>query len=175
MKKLLFALLLSSCYFAGTAQTTITQDQAKSIAANVMAGFTKASSFAYSKGISLSDFKTKLYGKAVPVIAGNTIIEAAYGYLAKGTTTEQIIRENDGKAVASAFKFLLDQHNKGIEPDGTELFGGKNVLDNTAGARVVAEGGCRWYQFWCLVQGFANWVVANWPTIAQIIQFILGL
>ena len=168
MKKLLFAIALSCCYFAGTAQTKITAGEAKSITANVMANFTDAASFAYTKGISLGEFKTKLCGKAVPVSAGNGMIETAYGYLSKGITKSQIIKENDGVAVAYAFKFLSDQHNKGIEPDGMELFGGKNALES---APVAKAAGCKWYQFWCLVQDFANWVVANWPVIVQIITF----
>lgn len=170
MKKLLLALALNCCYFFGTAQTKISADEAKLITANVMANFTQSASFAYSKGVTLDQFKARLYGKAVPVIAGNTMAEVAYSYLSRGVSKEQIARENDGVAVAKAFKFLLDQHNKGIEPDGTELFGSKTALESNSAAKVTE--GCRWYQFWCLVENFANWVVANWPTIYQIIQVI---
>ena len=166
MKKLLFAIALSCCYFAGTAQTKVTADEAKSITANVMANFTDATSFAYTKGISLDQFKVKLCNKAIPVSAGNGMIETAYSYLSKGISKSQIVKENDGIAVANAFKFLSDQHNKGIEPDGTELFGGKSALEN---APVAKAAECKWYQFWCLVQNFANWVVLNWPTIYQIL------
>jgi len=166
MKKLLLALALNCCYFLGTAQTKITVDEAKSITANVMANFTQSASFAYSKGVTLDQFKVRLYGKAVPVIAGNTMAEVAYSYLSRGVSKEQIARENDGVAVANAFKFLLDLHNKGIEPDGTELFGSKTALENNPAAKAA---GCRWYQFWCLVENFANWVVANWPTIQTIL------
>lgn len=173
MKKLIFAIALICCYFLGTAQTKITADEAKAITANVMANFTQSASFAYSKGVTLDQFKTRLYGKAVPVIAGNTMAEVAYSYLSRGVSKEQIIRENDGKAVANAFKFLLDQHNKGIEPDGTELFGSKTALESNAAAKAAP--GCRWYQFWCLVENFANWVVANWATIQQILIFVLNI
>ena len=167
MKKLLFAIVLNCCYFFGMAQTKITADEARSITANVMANFTENVSFAYSKGISLNEFKNKLCGRAEPVEAGNGMIETAYTYLSKGISKDQVIRENNGLAVANAFKFLLDQHNKGIEPDGTELFGGKNALEAAPVAKAV---GCKWYQFWCLVQDFANWVVGNWSIIAAILQ-----
>lgn len=172
MKKLLFAMALSCCYFAGTAQTKISADEAKSICTNVMANFTERVAFAYTKGLTLEQFKTKLCGRAVPVNAGNGMIETAYGYLSKGISKSQIIKENNGVAVASAFKFLSEQHNKGINPDGTELFGGKSNLEN---APVARDGGCKWYQFWCLVENFANWVVANWPVLQEIIITIAGL
>jgi len=173
MKKLLLAVALNCCYFLGTAQTKISADEAKNITANIMANFTEAVSFAYVKGVSLTDFKSRLYGRAKPVAAGVGMIETAYGYLSNGIRKDQIVKENNGVAVANAFKYLSDQNSKGIVgTDGSELFGGKENLGN---APVAKADGCRWYQFWCLVENFANWVVANWPTIQQIIQFILGL
>jgi hypothetical protein len=173
MKKLLLAVAITCCYFSGSAQSSVTREQAKSIAANVMANFTVSTSFAYTKGITLAQFKSKLCGKALPVIAGDGLINEAYYCLSKGMTKEQVASQNNGVAVANAFKYLLDQHNKGVEPDGTELFGGKNNLPAADGTARVSD--CKWYQFWCLVQDFATWVVNNWPIIAQIIQFIISL
>lgn len=175
MKKLLFALVLHACFFTVSAQTTITADQAKSLSANIMASFTDAASFAYTKGITLDQFKSRLCGKAAPVYAGNLMIEEAYNYLNRGTSKADIAKQNNGVAVANAFKFLLDQHKKGIEPDGTEIFGGRTALDANGNQVSKVASGCRWYQFWCLVQEFANWVVANWAVIAQIISFLLAL
>lgn len=159
---------LHCCYFLGTAQTTVTAEQAKAITANVMANFTERVSFVYTKGITLDQFKVKLCGKSVPGLPGNSMIETAYDYLSKGVTKDRIIRENDGVAVANAFKYLSDQHKKGIEPDGTEVFGGKNNLQSAAVSKVA---GCKWYQFWCLVEEFANWVVANWAVIQVILVY----
>ena len=157
----------------GIAQDKVTDEQAKAIAANTMANFTQSVSFAYTKGISLGDFRKKLCGKAIPLDAGNGMIETAYSYLSTGVTKDRIIKENDGIAVAKAFKYLYDQHNKGVVgSDGSELFGGK---ENLASGVVAKASDCRWYQFWCLVENFANWVVQNWPTIYQIIVVILGL
>ena len=173
MKKLLFATVLSCCYLLGIAQDKVTDEQAKAITANTMANFTESVSFAYVKGISLGDFKIRLCGKAEPVDAGDGMIETAYSYLSNGATKDEIIKENDGIAVARALKYLSDQHNKGVvSSDGSELFGGKESLGNSTIAKTE---GCKWYQFWCHVQDFANWVVANWPTIQQIIIVILSL
>ena len=167
MKKLLFAIALSCCYFAGVAQETVTADQAKAITANTMANFTQSVSYAYVKGISLGEFKNKLCGKATPLEAGNGMIETAYTYLSNGVTKDRIIKENDGIAVARAFKYLFDQNKRGVvSTDGSELFGGKAALENGA---VAKANGCRWYQFWCLVENFANWVVQNWSVIQSIL------
>ena len=158
---------LSCCYLLGIAQDNVTAEQAKAITANTMANFTQSVSFAYTKGISLGDFRKKLCGNAIPLDAGNGMIETAYSYLLNGVTKDRIIKENDGIAVAKAFKYLYDQHGKGVvSSDGSELFGGKENLEN---GTVAKAAGCRWYQFWCLVEGFANWVVNNWPTIQAIL------
>jgi len=172
MKKLLFAIALQCCYFLGTAQTKITSNDARVITANVMANFTESVSFAYKKGISLEQFKTSLCGRALPLQAGYGMIETAYGYLSKGIKKDQIVKENNGVAVANAFKYFLNQHKNGnVIADGSELFGGKEELANNPVAKAAD---CRWYQFWCLVENFANWVVQNWSVIYEIIIVISG-
>jgi hypothetical protein len=71
-------------------------------------------------------------------------------------------------------QFFLEQHKKGISSDGTEIFGSKDILEK-ATSSVAREGACKWYQFWCHVQVFANWLIDNWETISQIIIFIMSL
>lgn len=158
---------LSCCYFFGIAQEKITAEEARNITATTMANFTFSTSNAYYKGMSLESFRAKLCGSAVPMRQGDAMIETAYIYLSKGLTKEEIINVNDGRAVANALQFLSNQHNKGIVTDGTEIFGGNNILLRTA---FTAKEGCKWYQFWCHVQVFANWVVENWPTILEILS-----
>jgi len=163
MKILIFTIGFLASYVYGSAQTSVSPEQARSNMANIMGAFTEASSFAYSKGTTLDQFRLKLSGKAIPVLAGNLMIEEAYNYLVKGISREQVVKENNGVAVAKAFKFLLEQHNKGIEPDGTEIFGGKAILDGNA--TPVWKAGCKWYQFWCLVQQVATAIYNNWELI----------
>ena len=156
---------LSCCHLSGIAQDNVTAEQAKAITANTMANFTQAVSFAYTKGISLGDFQKKLCGKAIPLDAGNGMIETAYSYLSTGITKDRIIKENDGIAVAKAFKYLYDQHVRGVvSTDGSELFGGKENLENTSAAKE----GCRWYQFLCHVQQFIAWLtILEYPLILE--------
>ncbi len=171
MKKLLFILALTCCSFWGIAQEKFNAEEAKAFTANIMANFTESVSFAYNKGESFDEFRTRLCCIAVPDDAGNALLETAYHYLANGVSKEEIIKVNDGKAVASAMQYLANLHEKEIQSDGSELFGGKDVQKHFSDAKAT---GCKWYQFWCLVQDFANWVILNWPIIHEIVVVVFS-
>ncbi len=170
MKNLLFAIVLFCSSLGVTAQSNITANEAKAITANVMADFTKSVAYAYDKCVTLDEFKMKLYGKATPTAAGDGLVEAAYLYLSGGKGREEILEKDNGIAVARAFRYLYDQHKQGnVIADGSELFGGKDDLESNPEARAAD---CKWYQFWCLVENFANWVVQNWQIIHEILIII---
>ena len=184
MKKLIFAIALGFCINKGNAQiiitneSKITEQQAKSLAANVMASFTENVSFAYKSGISYDQFTKNLYaaGTETPpiFIEGNHMLEEAFKYLSNGTTKAGILKVDDGKAVASAMNVLYNQRSSDvITQNGSELFGSKNFAENPKSTSKAAAGGCRWYQFWCLTQAFVGYVVDHWPTISVIICQLL--
>lgn len=173
MKKLLLVLSVWICCINANAQK-ITYEEARSICAKEMAGFTKAVTGFYKKGMSYDQFQSVLCGKAIPTTEGVNQLKAAFNFLNQNTAADYIIKSYSGKEIAASMNFLSNLHKKGIESDGSELFGGTTGNANNALAKN-ADGGCKWYQFWCLVQEFANWVVQNWPTIAQIITFFLSL
>jgi hypothetical protein len=170
MKKLFFVLSIVSYCFAGFAQQKITQDQAKSICAQQMAAFTRAVSGAYQKGSSYDQFQYALCGRSAVTTEGVNQLKVAYNFLTQGVSNDFIIKNYSGKEVAASMNYLSNLHSKGIASDGSELFGGNTGTSNNALAKN-ADGGCKWYQFWCLVQEFANWVVDNWPVISQILLF----
>ncbi|MEO7524165.1 MAG: hypothetical protein ABIT58_08730, partial [Ferruginibacter sp.] len=91
----------------------------------------------------------------------------------QGATNDFIIKNYRGREVADVMSYLLNAHNKGIESDGSELFGGKTGIANNGLAKN--DTGCKWYEVWCHLENFANWVVANWAVIAQIIATIVAL
>ena len=141
MKKLIFAIALGFCINKGNAQiiitneSKITEQQAKSLAANVMASFTENVSFAYKSGISYDQFTKNLYaaGTETPpiFIEGNHMLEEAFKYLSNGTTKAGILKVDDGKAVASAMNVLYNQRSSDvITQNGSELFGSKNFAEN---------------------------------------------
>jgi hypothetical protein len=172
MKKLFLVLSIVSYCLTGFAQQKITQEQAKSICAQQMAAFTKVVSGAYQKGSSFDQFLYALCGRSPVTVEGTNQLKVAYNFLTQGVSNDFIIKNYSGKEVAASMNYLSNLHKKGIVSDGSELFGGKTGTENTALAKN-ADGECKWYQFWCLVQEFANWVIDNWDAIQQIIIFIL--
>lgn len=153
--KLLFAIALQCCYFLGTAQTKITADEARMITGTMMAHFTESVSFAFM--ISVPHLKILNSGYMARPFQQLQVTAwlKKHTYIYPRKSKEHIIKENDGVAVANAFKYLLDQHKNGnVIADGSELFGGKDDLENNPVAKAAD---CKWYQFWCLVENFANW------------------
>lgn len=174
MKKLVLFLSIVCMGLTGMSQTKITAEEARSICAQQMAAFTRSVSSVYKKGMSVDQFQFALCGKSVPTTEGRNQIRAAYNFLLAGVTNEFIVKTYNGKEVAYSMNYLYNSHQKGFESDGAELFGGKTGGANTELSRT-ADGPCRWYQFWCHVQVFANWVINNWPVIqAILIHFGIG-
>lgn len=168
MKRLIFLLTLScGCLFV-SGQQKMTPEYARKVTANTMANFTESVSFAYVKGVTFEGFRKTLCGSATPLDQGNYMIKQAYTYLSKGVTKERIMLEDNGRAVAGAMQLFLNQHNKGINYEGSEIFGEKSVLEKTSSSRE----GCRWYQFWCHVQAVILWVAIEWGLIPEIIIWV---
>ncbi len=182
MKKIilgLFTLLTVNCFaqtsIQATSDASLTKDQAKEIVGKTMASFTQSVAFAYTKGVSYKQFRNTLCGIAKPNVEGDGMLLAAYNHLSKGTSAEDIIKFDDGNAIINAMKYSSGLNAKGgiIQTDGSELFGGKTIANNTEAARVAA--GCKWYQLWCHVQAFVGYVVDHWETINAIICLFTSL
>lgn len=173
MKKLVLFLAIVSYGLTSFAQQKVTPELAKQFCAQHMAAFTKAVSGSYKKGVSYEQFQASLCGKSIPTKEGVAQLKVAYNFLLQGVSNDFIIKNYAGKEVATSMNYLTNLHKKGVDSDGSELFGARTGDNNNMLAKT-ADDKCKWYQFWCLVQEFANWVVANWPTIEQIITFILS-
>ncbi len=167
MKKIFFILMIVLNYLPGRAQEKMTHEQARTICAQGMAAFTKAASGVYKPGNSYEQFQAALCGNIQPTIEGANQLKVAYAFLVQSATADAIIKNYQGKEVAASLNYLLSLHKKGIESDGSELFGGKTGTANSSFAKN-AEGGCKWYQFSCLVQAALNWVAMQWATITGI-------
>lgn len=163
MKKLILIILFNCGCLYSFAQSAVTESEAKTIIANLMASFTEKVSFAYSKGISLERFKANLLIRPTDLTEGNAMIESAYNYLSRSATRDQIIKEDNGKTVAAALRYLLKFQTKTIEPDGSELFGGKEAVRITEQRQ-----GCRWYELLCHLMQLYMWIT-GWPSIPSIV------
>ena len=163
MKKLILIMLFNCGCLYSFAQSAVTESEAKTITASLMASFTEKISFAYSKGISLEQFKANLLIKPTAFTEGNAMIESAYNYLSRSATRDQIIKEDNGKTVAAALRLLLKFQTKTIEPDGSELFGGREAVRITEQRQ-----GCRWYELLCHLMQLYMWIT-GWPSIPSIV------
>ena len=163
MKKLILIMLFNCGCLYSFAQSAVTESEAKTIIASLMASFTEKTSFAYSKGISLERFKANLLIRPTAITEGNAMIESAYNYLSRSATRDQIIKEDNGKTVAAALRFLLKFQTKTIEPDGSELFGGREAVRITEQRQ-----GCRWYELLCHLMQLYMWIT-GWPSIPSIV------
>lgn len=170
MKKVFLVLAIVSYCLTGLAQEKITKEQARLICAQEMAAFTRAVSGVYQKGISYGQFQSALCSSSLVTAEGVGQLKVAYNFLTQGVSNDFIIKTYQGKEVAASLSYLSNLHKKGISSDGSELFGGKTGTANNNLAKN-ADGGCKWYQFWCLVQEFANWVINNWQVIQDILTF----
>ena len=71
MKKLILIMLFNCGCLYSFAQSAVTESEAKTIIASLMASFTEKTSFAYSKGISLERFKANLLIRPTAITEGN--------------------------------------------------------------------------------------------------------
>ena len=166
--------LATMCYcLAGFTQEKMTKEEARSICAQEMAAFTNAVSGSYKKGISFEQFQSSLCGGLKPSSEGGNQIRTAYNFLSQGTSPDAIIKNYDGKEIAYSLNYLLNLHKNGIESDGSELFGGKSGTANSSFAKN--EGGCKWYQVWCLLQSVANWIVDYWYFCTNVVPLLVSI
>jgi hypothetical protein len=164
---LFFSMLFLSCFIH--AQQKLTQEEARFICAEMMANFTNAVSDNYKEGMGYEEFQASLCGEWQPVEEGKAQLEKAFSIIEKKTSKDEILKTYAGVEIAGSLRFLSRLNEIGIESDGSELFGGKTESK----ADETGERKCKWYQVWCHVQVFANWVLQNWDQIRVILDYIL--
>lgn len=167
MKKFCVFCCIIILSFPGRAQQQLNQEQSRLICAQQMALFTTAVSGSYQKGISYEQFKFALCGKSAITVEGNNQLKVAYNFLVQGVASDAIIRTYPGKEIASSLSYLINAHNKGVNSDGAELFGGSTGSSNSNLGKNAA-GGCRWYQFMCMLQSIVSTLIANWNALSAI-------
>ncbi|MCF6131304.1 hypothetical protein [Flavobacterium wongokense] len=152
MKNLLFGIIATILFaFNGNAQK-VTQEELRLILAQGMADFTSSLKPAFEKSKNVEDFKKRVTGNWYSKIPteGNDLLEASYELLSKKTSNDDILKNYNGKEMAVAALYIDSLSKKGVQTDGTELFGGTTGDFNPYSETVSAK--CRWYQLACWIK-----------------------
>jgi hypothetical protein len=157
-----FVLMIS---FTAVAQTKKLSDKdiayVKSEFRKGMASFVESVQPIYKTGMSYSTFKSSLLGKSATTITteGDALLLKAYNYISNSTAINYILKNESGKELASAFRFvtLYNVENKSKKGD-LVLFGNTtgDTFPNDAILNRVQD--CRWYQIFCHLGNFWDWL-----------------
>ncbi len=171
MKKLLLAVAcICSAAISFAQPKTISKEEARFICAEMMANFTESVAPYYKDGMSYDEFRTALPGDVKPTKEATALLMNSFEMLVNKTERDVILRMNSGVEMAQALQYMYQLHEKGISTDGAEFFGISKEQQREMSSDSTK---CRWYELWCNVKDFANWVIENWGTIQQIIIFII--
>jgi len=154
---------------------------------NGMVDFVEAVRPFYTVGDSYQQFKVKvLIGyqqnsprTALPILPseGEAMLQKAYKYLKSGLTPAQVRKEDNGKTIAEAYVFTLEEQKRGRSSLDAQaaLFGGNKIaLDKSSDlSRAVGKKKCKWWQLACHLVNVATWVNNNAPVIISATQTIL--
>ena len=172
MKKLLLAVVfIYSVAISFGQPKTISKEEARFICAEMMANFTESVTPYFKDGMSYDEFRSALPGDVKPTKEATALLMSSFEMLVNKTERDVILRMYSGVEMAHALQYMYHLHEKGISSNGAELFG-----INKEQQREMSSNSdeCRWYDLWCKVKDFANWVIENWGTIQQIIIFIIS-
>ena len=153
MKNLLFGLIATVLFaFNGNAQK-LTQEDVRLQLAHGMVDFTKSLNLAYEKSDNVEEFKKIVIGCWNPktTVEGSDLLDAAYKLLSNNTSEEEILKNYNGKEMATAALYVDNLSKKGIKTDGSELFGG-TTGDFNPYATLSTTSKCRWYQIGCWIK-----------------------
>lgn len=141
--------------------------------------FVKSVSPAYSKGIDVKSFKTKLIGeKNITTITkeADALLNEAYNLLSKNAP-EDVIKKEATKEFAAVTVFVLKyaQDNKLKLDDNSgyiAAFGGDESGLSDLGQSVE---GCKWYQVGCHLSNLWDWMGRNKETLLKIAELIIKI
>jgi len=178
MKKT-FLILFSVLFFgSANAQKTgpiVNKEEVRLVLAKGMTNFVTGVKPFYVKGQDQQKFVTQVCGTWKPTPEGNALLVKAYEFIVKAASPENIVSSYNGKEMAASVLYLKKVFDLNPNSNGSELFGGKTGVSEKGVTTLAREGGCRWYQLWCHLENFANWIVKNWDVIKNILITLITI
>ena len=159
-------LLLISC--SATAQNKKLNDKdiafVKSEFRQGMADFVESVKPIYKIGMTYSAFKISLLGESATTITseGDALLLKAYNYISKSTSTHYILKNESGKELASAFRFVGLYNAENKSKNGDLILFGNTTGDTFPSDSVLNKvQDCKWYQIFCHLGNFWDWLMAD--------------
>lgn len=145
-----------------------------------MADFVESVKPIYKKGMTYSAFKRSLIGKSAKTITtqGDALLLKAYNYISKSTATSYILKNESGKELASAFRFVRLYNAEHKSKKGDLILFGNTTGDTFPSDSVLNKvQDCRWYQLGCHLSNLWDWLtgdsdgdgVSNWEEAMSIL------
>ncbi len=156
MKKILVLgaciVYLNACFCQTPA---FNKEELRFVYAELMFQFSEAVSPYFQSGMSQEDFQHNLLGKSVPTETGKDLIAAAFQVLINKSDKELVLRTYVGREIRASLQVLHDLKQKDESSDGSELFG----ISADHPDIYAREGKCKWFQFSCLLNELATWII----------------
>lgn len=102
----------------------------------------------------------------IPTKEGQDLLKAAYGFIAKGTSSADILRSYEGIEMAAVTNIIKD--TKTAEEAGVKIFGSKIIKDTLFGQNMVSGKAC-----W--ICGALSWIWDNHEEIIEIICMFVSI
>ena len=182
MSFITLALVMLVSFNVGAQESELSKEQISNVEKelrNGMNSFVKSVQPYYKKGMSFSSFKFALVGRGTKSTTkeGDALLNKAYDYLVKRTSSEEILSSDSGKEIAAALVFVHKNNVQNKSSNGDlVLFG--NPTGDTYPESLSKVDGCRWYQIGCHLSNVWEWLVGGGAdeilTIYNILCQIIG-
>lgn len=165
MKKLVFGLIATVLFsVSGNAQSKLTKEDVRIKLATSMSQLVDNCRPSFRKGMSYGDYITIVIGPGptypIPTEEGNVLMKKTYDFLSNGTSADVIIKNYDGKEMASVVKLIKD--TKSTNEAAVKIFGATIVNKTSFGQQVISGKAC-----W--ICGAFSWIWEHRDEILEII------
>ena len=169
MKNFITIIAMLFLSLTATAQKGATKEEARLELAGAMVQFVEVVRPNYFPGMTQAQFRSKMLGKSRPTPEGSALLDAAFQFLQKKTSSAEIKAKYSGVEVAAAMAKLYEIRQSKSQADGTELFGDAKSLPSTSYEKL---NGCRWYQVGCWLQPILDFITDNSVIICALLAAV---
>ena len=151
-------------------------DYVQSEMKNGMVSFVESVHPIYEKGMDSNDFTNALIGEKNArniTQEGKNLLDKAFVYLDRESSTEEILKVDTGVEMASALLFVKKYNYEKKSEDGDFVLFGNTTGDTFPSDDILSTSRkCKWYQIGCHLSNIWNWLVENHETVLAVLTTI---